>query len=112
MLVEAADFMEERFANHQACGGHGRDFPSAGETAGITIHAERKPAHGVIGRFPHSEGNAGMLDRAIFIDEQRAGRADFGLFRVIEEVLDQSSVMISVSLFRNTRKSPVAGLAP
>src|SRR5687768_5900775 len=58
MLAEAADFMEQRLAHHQACGGEGGDFPSTGQAAGISIHADWESAHDLVGCAPHAESNA------------------------------------------------------
>lgn len=41
----------------------------------------------MIGRASHSQRNAGVLDRVVVINEQRAGRADIGLLRVMEQML-------------------------
>src|SRR2546421_121496 len=79
MFIEPAELAEERPANHQARAGESGDFACADETAGVTVHADRETPHGVIGRSAHAQRHAGMLDGAICIDEQGAGRADVRL---------------------------------
>ena len=88
MFVEATDFAEERLAHHQARTGESGDFARADETAGVAVHADRETPHRVIGCSAHAQRHAGMLDRAVFVDQQRTGRAHVRLLGVINQMLE------------------------
>src|SRR6266404_577843 len=79
MRIEAADFFEERFANHEAGTGDCGYFPGADKTARITIHIDGKLAHGMIGGAAHAERDPGVLDRMVLVSEKRSRRAGIGL---------------------------------
>src|SRR4051812_49019391 len=88
MRVKAADVLEKRLASHEAGTGNRGNFARANQTAGIAVPVDRKPAHGVVGRTPHPESDAGMLDSLVFIREQGASGADVSLPGIKGEMLE------------------------